>query len=71
MSLRLTEGFNFNQYQTLYGGSGLPGMKKLAAKWQQAGLCHFDAERLWLTPKGFLVSNSIITELLCLAEQAE
>lgn len=71
MSLRMTEGFNFNQYQTLYGGSGLPQMKKLAEKWQQSGLCHFDAERLWLTPKGFLVSNSIIAEMLYLAEQAE
>lgn len=70
MSLRLTEGFDFNHYQTLYGGAELPEMKKLAEKWQQTGLCRLDSERLRLTPKGFLVSNSIIAELLVLAEKA-
>jgi len=68
MSLRLVEGLDFEDYKKNYGGKGIQKIISIAEGWQKAGLCSVNQNKLALTPKGFLVSNSIISEVLYLAE---
>lgn len=65
LGLRLSRGISLAKAVSL----GMPQKNrddaaKFAAVCADAGLCCFDGDILRLTPKGMLVSNSIITELL-------
>lgn len=62
LSLRLKEGISFERYAEL-GGDASRIMKK-AAVFDGSGLIRLSETGISLTPKGFLVSNGIIAELL-------
>ena len=68
LMLRTVEGINFNTLKTTYGvktNSLLPLLKKLSL----AGLGILNDADFHLTPKGFLLSNSIITQVLSALEE--
>ena len=62
LGLRLTKGVSLAHLQKL--GADAAALKKTAQQLSQHGLVSFCGERFSLTPKGFLLSNSIISELL-------
>ncbi|MBQ7288941.1 MAG: radical SAM family heme chaperone HemW [Clostridia bacterium] len=64
LRLRLAEGLNYKEYQRLYQKDFAALHEKQIAQLQQNGLVHPSTERLALTEKGFLLSNSIILQLL-------
>ena len=63
LSLRLNEGISFLRYTELGGDASR--LYEKAQVFRGSGLLELDEEKIRLTPKGFLVSNSIIAELLC------
>lgn len=64
LSLRLSRGLDFGKYEERYG-SALPcSFIKKAEKFAGMGLLELNAEKLSLNEKGFLLSNTIIGELL-------
>lgn len=64
LALRLTSGLDTGKLISLYGLQGADRVTALARRYEKAGLCHVTPERISLTPEGFLVSNSIIVELM-------
>lgn len=64
LSLRLKSGLDFDEYKTRYG-EDLPkvAVKKIK-KYADMGFMDFNGNRANFTPNGFLVSNSIISELI-------
>lgn len=68
LKLRLTEGLDFSKLKEEFGISPSQDFFKKAEQFQKAGFCKltFNGEHitLSLTQKGFLLSNSIIIELL-------
>lgn len=67
MSFRLTRGISLRETEKLFH---LPAdvLLKTAAPFLQHHLMQQEGDRLFLTPEGFLLSNSIITEFLMLQE---
>lgn len=63
LSLRLTDGLDTAQTAALP-----PALFPKFRRWADAGLCRFDNGGLRLTPEGFLVSNSLIAEILAAAD---
>ncbi len=63
LRLRLKEGVNLSQIKKLFGVE-IDELLQCAKKLQKHGLVCVDGEHIFLTPKGFLVSNSVIVELL-------
>lgn len=63
LGLRLTKGISLSRLRQL-GGKDYKELVVKARLFAQHGLCCFDGENLSLTPDGFLVSNSIITEFI-------
>lgn len=63
LRLRLCEGLNLNESVKLYGAV-LPAITKKARKLEQNGLLTIKNGVVSLTPKGFLLSNSVIANLL-------
>lgn len=64
LSLRLKKGLLFDTFKEKYGKDLPDSIKKAALPLKRAGLLNIDNEKISLTDKGMLVSNSIITELL-------
>lgn len=64
LALRLTEGVRFHIYQERFGQPVPPGLLRTASKLAKAGFCAVTDRELYLTRKGFLLSNEVITELL-------
>ncbi len=66
LSLRLVEGFSLEEFENRYGIK--PGKKftDKCREYSDAGLGFFDGRVFRLNQRGFLVSNSIISSLLCL-----
>lgn len=67
LGLRLWEGLTQEKLTARYGEEGKTAyarMSKRAIPYQKAGLMQPVTGRLALTPKGFLVSNELISELL-------
>ncbi len=64
LKLRLKEGLNLTELKKLYGEKVTEKINKKAPLFKEQGFVNFDGENLSLTRKGFLVSNSIISELI-------
>lgn len=64
LRLRLMEGVNIKELQRLYGEKSADSIIKKAPLLKEQGFVSFDGENVALTQKGFLLSNSIIIELL-------
>ena len=63
LKLRLKEGLSLSALKKKFNEETEP-IAKRAEFLQQHGLLTFDGEQISLTPKGFLVSNSVIVDLL-------
>lgn len=64
LSLRLKRGLDFDEYLKRYGKPIPDRLIKTAEKYIKLNLMEQSDNRLSLTPKGFLVSNTIISELI-------
>ncbi len=64
LRLRLMDGLNINELKRLYGEKSADTIIKKAPLLKEQGLVNFDGESIALTEKGFLLSNSVIIELL-------
>lgn len=62
LGLRLCEGISLYRLAELGGSPG--GLSDAAKKFADAGFLTASGDRIALTPKGFLVSNGIISELI-------
>ena len=63
LRLRLREGVNLHELRALFGVD-TTALERRASFLQKQGLVRLDGQRLFLTPQGFLVSNSVIVDLL-------
>lgn len=64
LKLRLKKGLCLTKLKELYGEKPVKNIIKKAPLYKEQGFVNFDGENLSLTRKGFLVSNSIIAELI-------
>ncbi|MBE6747877.1 MAG: radical SAM family heme chaperone HemW [Ruminococcaceae bacterium] len=64
LRLRLKQGLKLNELNALYGESPIKNIFKKAPLLKEQGLVYFDGESISLTEKGFLVSNSVISEFI-------
>ena len=64
LALRLTEGLEKNKYKERFGKDIDEGLIKKAHTLEKQGLVTVNTDRISLTVKGFLVSNSVISYLL-------
>ncbi len=64
LKLRLKKGLQLSELKELYGEKPLIKIKEKAPFLKEQGLVEFDGERISLTRKGFLLSNSVICELI-------
>ena len=64
LRLRLAEGLRLSLLRERYGLAFDEGRLAFIRRCVAAGYALFDGDRLALTPKGMLVQNSILTELL-------
>ena len=64
LALRLSEGISLSDYENRFRENFLSGKEKNISTLKGHGLIRLEGDRLFLTEKGFWVSNSVITELL-------
>ena len=64
LKLRLKKGLSLSELQNLYGEKPLIKIKEKALFLKEQGLIDFDGDRLSLKRKGYLLSNSVICELI-------
>ena len=64
LKLRLSQGILFEEYQNLFNQKISNNIIKKAEKYSKYGLMNLNSMGISLTPKGFLVSNSIISDLI-------
>jgi oxygen-independent coproporphyrinogen-3 oxidase len=64
LRLRLTQGLNFGELYRRYGVSYEKFNAEKVERLLKARYLERDKERLWLTKKGFVVSNAVISQLL-------
>ncbi len=64
LKLRLKKGLLLSELKTLYGEKPIIKIKEKAPFLKEQGLISFDGERISLTRKGYLLSNSVICELI-------
>lgn len=64
LRLRLRKGLSLTELQKHYGEKPLKKIKEKAPFLKEQGLIEFDGERIALTRKGYLLSNSVICELI-------
>ena len=64
LALRLTEGLVFENYKNRFGKSVPESMIQKAKSLEKHGLVKVTEENISITPNGFLISNSIISELI-------
>ncbi len=69
LRLRLTEGLCFADLKARYGHWVAEPLRKTAAAWPKE-LVRISDKRLNFTPKGFALSNELITQLLLALEEA-
>ena len=64
LALRLDMGISIQETREKYGVSPSPFFTETLQKYQTGGLLTFDGDRVALTEKGFLVSNTVIGEII-------
>ena len=64
LRLRLKEGLSLSDLSRIYGEKHVKKIIKKAPLFKEQGFVNFDGENISLTDKGFLLSNSIIAELI-------
>ena len=64
LRLRLRDGLDLEQYAARFGGALNPRQRTFAEQCAAAGYAEFDGRVLRLTPRGLLVQNSIVSELM-------
>ena len=64
LRLRLQEGLKLSDLKALYGEDSAESIIKKAPLLKEQGLINYDNHSISLTEKGFLLSNSVIIELL-------
>ena len=64
LALRLKEGFSLSEYERIFGKRFAEGKEKELDLFSKKGLIEIKEDRIFLTYKGFYVSNSILSELL-------
>ena len=64
LALRLTEGLVFEKFEKRYGKTLPEDIMQKAKLLLKHGLVTVDGEKIALTKQGFLLSNSVICELL-------
>lgn len=64
LRLRLRKGLSLSKLKVFYGEKPLKKIKEKAPFLKEQGLVEFDGERISLTRKGYLLSNSVICELI-------
>ncbi|MCH5298272.1 MAG: radical SAM family heme chaperone HemW [Ruminococcus sp.] len=64
LQLRLSKGINIEKYKEVYGESLPTDFYKKIDKYCKLGLMNQDKNSVSFTPRGFLVSNSIIADLI-------
>lgn len=64
LALRLKEGLNLSALSEKFGKYDFSALLRLVKRLEKAELCKFKDNRISLTNKGMLVSNSIIVEIL-------
>lgn len=64
LRLRMCDGLKLSELDKLYGEDARKSIIKKAPVFKSQGLVDFDGENLSLTRKGFLLSNSIISEFI-------
>jgi oxygen-independent coproporphyrinogen-3 oxidase len=64
LRLRLSEGLDFAEYERKFNEKLSKTIIEKMKKYQKADLLHIDDKGIRLTPKGFLLSNVIIGEML-------
>lgn len=71
LRLRLTDGLRYEDARQRYPdcGDALNRMRQAAEVFAQAGFLTADGDKIAMNPKGFLVSNSIISEILYRSEK--
>jgi oxygen-independent coproporphyrinogen-3 oxidase len=71
LRLRTTAGLNPQEYETLFRLPFQP-LEKVLEHFQRQSLCQKTFDGRWnLTPEGFLLSNTVITDLLLAQENSE
>ena len=64
LRLRLKEGLNLNELTRIYGEDATKNIKEKAPLLKEQGFVNFENNIISLTEKGFLISNTIISELI-------
>ena len=64
LKLRLKSGFSLSEYRERFGRSFLDGRESAIANMEKNGLLKLENDRIFLTEKGFYVSNGILVEIL-------
>lgn len=68
LALRLDTGISLQKIKEKFAVTPSPHLPAILQQYQSAGLLTFDGDRIALTDKGFLVSNSLIGEILSLIQ---
>lgn len=64
LSLRLKSGLNFDEFRARFGYNIKDVILKKTSIYRKMGYMEADDKKIYFTPKGFLVSNAIISELI-------
>lgn len=64
LKLRLKKGLNLAELKEIYGKKATEKIEEKAPFLKEQGLVYFDGERFSLTRKGYLLSNTVICELI-------
>lgn len=64
LALRLKEGFSLSDYKSKFGVDFLSGREEKLKTFIDGGFLKIEKERIFLTEKGFYVSNAVLVELL-------
>ena len=64
LALRLDTGISLQEIKEKFAVTPSPSLPAILQKYQSAGLLTFDGDRIALTERGFLVSNTLIGEII-------
>ena len=64
LQLRLAKGLSLSELKTRWGVEFTPVQQSFLRQCAKNGLAEWDADRIRLTPRGLLVQNSILCQLI-------